>query len=213
MNEEFLAELRLYPSVTIQQRFELAEFIGIETRNKYAITDGKGHDVAFAAEQGKGLFDVVARYFLGHWRRFDIHVFTRDRKPVVHAHHPFRWIFKRIEVRWADGTPIGAIQERFAFFSKRFDIERRGGQILFEIRSPIWRIWTFPVKRPNGTLVSKIEKNWSGLFSELLTDKDKFRIGLPPELADDERILLLVAGIFVDLQYFEKKSSGLALGD
>ena len=69
------------------------------------------------AEQGKGGLAFLARSFLGHFRRFEIHFFDTARALVLCAVHPFRWFFQRLEVSFADGRPIGAIQQRFAIFS------------------------------------------------------------------------------------------------
>ena len=106
----------------------------------------------------------------------------------------------------ADGRPMGAVQQRFSIFSKRFDVEDANGRVLMTVKSPIWRIWTFPFLR-GGQQVGAIEKKWSGFLSEALTDKDKFLVRFTSTLSDEERALLLVAGIFVDLVYFEAKAS------
>lgn len=114
--------------VSIRQMHELGELLGFETRNKYQISNEEGLLMGFAAKQQKGLFGFLFRQYLGHWRSFDIHFFDSNRNLVMVAHHPFRWFFERIEVRYQDGRGIGAIQKRFAFFNKRFDVENeRGG--------------------------------------------------------------------------------------
>jgi hypothetical protein len=65
--------------------------------------------------------------------------------------------------------------------------------------SPIWKIWTFPIKKGSRD-VSVIEKKWSGLSKELFTDADNFRVRFTDtKLTADERLLLLAGAIFVDL--------------
>lgn len=201
----FISDLRQHPSLKIQQRFEMAEFFGFETRNKYSIEDEQGFQVAFAAEQGRGILGHIFRYFLGHWRTFEIIVFGRDKQPKLKLLHPFRWFFQRIEVSTIDGTKIGALQQRFAIFSKKFDLEDSNGMVFLKMRSPFWRFWTFPITR-SGLEVARIEKNWTGLFAEAFTDKDRFRIKWGTEIQDEELLLVLASGIFIDLQYFERKA-------
>lgn len=202
---QMLAVLSRSVELQVVQRKELAELFGFETRNKYAI-EADGVPVAFAAEQGKGAGALVARYFLGHYRRFEIHFFDAERNLTFRAIHPFRWFFKRLEVVDASGRSIGAIQQRFAILSKRFDVQDAAGNVVLSVSSPLWRPWTFAFTRSGGEL-ARIEKKWAGLLSEAFTDGDRFRVVYSSwDLGVDERVLVLAAAIFVDLMYFEQKA-------
>jgi len=192
--------------LTVQQQFEIAELFGFETRNKYAIRAGLNW-IGWAAEQGSSALAFLTRQLLGHWRTFEITIFDQARTPVLRAYHPFRWIFQRLEISLADGTFLGAIQQRFSILSKRFDVEGPDGRVILTVDSPIWRIWTFPFLR-GAEQVGVIAKRWGGLLTEGFTDRDTFTIQLGPTLSDSERALLLAAGIFIDLQYFEHKAHG-----
>lgn len=203
---DMLAIVQTSSELMVVQKRELAELFGIETRNKYAIEAG-GAPFAFAAEQGKGGLAFLARMFLGHFRTFEIHFFDDARRLVMRALHPFRFFFQRLEVMRHDGSPIGAIQQRWAFFSKRFDVTDPSGRVLLRVSSPLWRPWTFAFERDGRTL-SRVEKKWSGMLQEAFTDADRFRVAFEsPELGIDERALVLAAAIFIDLQYFERKAS------
>jgi uncharacterized protein YxjI len=190
----------------VRQVREMAELFGFETRNKYAITTADRAPVAYAAEQQKGLLGLLLRQLAGHWRRFDVTFFGADRQPLFRATHPFRFFFQRLEVHTAEGRFIGALQQRFAVASKRFDVEDATGRVVLEMRSGLFRPWTFPFLK-GGEEQAVIEKKWSGGFTELLTDKDNFRVRfLSPTLTANERLLVLAAAVFVDLVYFEKKA-------
>ncbi len=202
---EMLAIVQQSSEIMIVQRRELAELFGIETRNKYSI-EVNGAPFAFAAEQGKGGLAFLARMFVGHWRTFEIHFFDSSRQLVLRVVHPFRFLFQRLEVSTAAGRLIGAIQQRFAVFSKRFDVTDASGRLLLSVRSPLWRPWTFAFER-DGRELARVEKKWSGMLQEAFTDADRFRVAFEsPELGLDERSLVLAAGIFIDLQYFERKA-------
>ncbi|MGQ0505811.1 MAG: phospholipid scramblase-related protein [Myxococcaceae bacterium] len=190
----------------VRQQRELAELFGFETRNKYAISTPDQQQVAFAAEQEKGLLGAIFRQVLGHWRTFEITFFGPDRQPLFRAVHPFRFFFQRLEVYGTEGRPLGAIQQRFAWLRKSFDVEGPNGQTLFVMRAPIFSIWKFPFFRDERE-VAIIEKKWSGALSEMFTDKDNFRVRFNAPLSLVERVLILAAAIFVDLQYFERKAS------
>jgi uncharacterized protein YxjI len=193
------------PELYVRQRREIAELFGFETRNKYAIRTPDQREVAFAAEPRKSWLDALARHFLGHFRRFEIVIFDANRREILRALHPFRFFFQRLEIH-AGGAPLGALQQRMSVLSKRFDVLDAQGHALFEMRSGLFRIWTFPFFRGDRQ-VAVIEKKWSGALSEVFTDKDSFRVAFEdPSLTRDERALVLASALFVDLQYFERKS-------
>ncbi|MBI2520660.1 MAG: hypothetical protein HYV97_09590 [Bdellovibrio sp.] len=193
-------------SVFIRQVHELAEWVGFETRNKYRIQDEKGQELGFAAEQQKGFLGLLLRQVLGHWRTFDIYLYDQAHQNVLIAHHPFRFIFQRLEIRTKDGVALGAIQQRFSLLYKRFDVEDGRGKVLLEVASPIWKIWTFQFNKRERQ-VAQVSKKWSGLLTEAFTDKDNFLIEFSDAaLTADERYLILSAALFIDLQYFERKA-------
>lgn len=201
----FIKELSLLPKLRIRQRFEALELLGFETRNKYLIEDLSGKQVAFAAEQQKGLGGFLFRQLLGHWRTFEIQIFDIKRELVLRAHHPFRWYFERLEVYDAAGRFLGALQRRFSILTKVFDVEGPTGNVALTVRSPIWKIWTFAFMRGEKE-VAVVRKKWTGLLAEGFTDKDVFEVDFG-ELESNERPLLLAAGIFIDLRYFERKAA------
>ncbi len=197
MNLDTLPELR------IVQRRELTELLGVETRNKYELRDSSGTPLGFAAEQGKGLLELLLRNFMGHWRTFDILVFDQSHATVMRAHHPFRFFMQRLEVFDPNGRLLGALQQRFSLF-RRFDVEDERGEVVLQMRAPLLKVWTFPFFRGEDE-VGRIEKKWTGLLKEAFTDSDNFRVDFG-RLKGVERWLVLAAALFVDLQYFERKA-------
>lgn len=206
-----LETLRGQNQLIIRQRRELGELLGFETRNKYEVCDQGGQVVGFCAEQSQGFLGAIVRHFLGHWRSFDLHFFNNQRQHVLTAKHPFRFFFQRLEV-YSDtnvggGRMIGAVQQRFGIFKKKFDIETPQGKVLLTMESGFLQFWTFPIYK-NSREVAVIRKKWSGLFKEAFMDADNFQIEFTQAgLSDEERSLILVSGLFVDLQYFERKAN------
>lgn len=202
---DFESHLTAARSLIVRQRREILELMGFETRNKYSIESESGEALGFAAEQQKGILGIILRQVLGHWRSFEIHIFDQNRQLVYIAHHPFRFLFQRLELRDALGRPYGAIQGRFSILSKRFSVEDSHGREIMQVASPIFRLWTFDFVRA-GHMLASIKKRWSGLLKEIFTDSDNFLIELPgPDLTAQEKALILAAGVFIDLMYFEHK--------
>jgi uncharacterized protein YxjI len=202
----FAEEILKQSVLLVEQKRELVELVGFETRNQYAITTQGGAVLALAAEQQFGVMGFLMRQALGHWRKFDISILDVAGKPLLVAHHPFRWIFQRLEVSSAEGRPLGALQQRFSLLSKRFDVEDATGTVRMTVSSPLWRIWTFPFTK-GGREVAVVAKKWGGLLTESFLDKDRFRVEYQDtRLTAEERQLILAAALFIDLQYFERKA-------
>nr|WP_281171324.1 phospholipid scramblase-related protein [Ferrimonas kyonanensis] len=195
-----------HPRLLVQQVHELAEFIGFESRNKYQILTGDQQPLAYAAEQSSGLLGTLARQALGHWRRFDLVFFDSRRQPFMRAHHPFRWLFQRLEISDHQGVFLGAIQQRFSLLHKKFDLLDAQGQVVLQVASPLWKLWTFPFMDGQQRQQAQVAKRWSGAFSELMTDRDNFLVEYEASLPLHLRQLVLAAALFIDLQYFEAKA-------
>ena len=191
--------------IKVFQRKELVELVGVESRNKYEVQAEDGKQIGFVSEQGKGAMDFVMRNFLGHWRTFELSIFNSDRKQVGKVTNPFRFYFRELNLATDNGEHAGQIKKKFAFVNKKFQLSLPGGET-YQVSSPFWRIWTFPIKR-NGKKVAEIRKVWSGAVKEIFTDADNFEIEFTdPSLSLQAKNLLLAAGVYVDLIYFERKA-------
>lgn len=200
-------ELQETTGLMVRQRWEAAEFLGIETRNKYDIVNAQGRTIGHAAEDQKGVLGFLLRQFLGHWRVFEIHIWDAQRRLTAVGSHPFRFILHRLEVRDANGRFLGALEQRWAWFSKEFDVSDAQGRFIMRMSSPLWRPWTFPFTR-GSTEVAKVTKKWAGIFAEVMSDKEQFAVQFQDSrLTSQERLLLTFCAIFVDLMYFEHKAN------
>jgi uncharacterized protein YxjI len=201
----FLVVLSRLRELYVAQKREPLELLGIETRNQYAI-EAEGARIGYARERSESVWDGLARHFLGHWRRFEIELFDSARELVLRAVHPFRFFLQRLELTTPDGQALGVIQQRLSFVSKCFDVVAADGKIALRVRSSLFSPWAFELTRHDRSL-ARIEKKWSGLLRETFTDADTFRVVYSSsELSPEERALVLVAAVFVDLSYFEHKA-------
>ena len=204
--QEILKQLVGLQSLKVRQLREVFELVGFETRNKYSIETDNGAPFLFAAEQQKGALGFLFRQSLGHWRSFEIHIFDSSRRPIAIAKHPFRFFFQRLEIYSIDGACLGVVEKKFSILAKRFEVTDRSGKVLFTVNSPLLKLWTFPFLRGDEEF-AVIKKRWSGLLHEGFLDADRFVVEFTsPRLSAEERFLITAAGIFIDLQYFERKA-------
>ena len=194
--------------VMMRQIFKRRELVGFEARNMYELFDEDNQYLGYAAEEGGGFLGGLLRYFLGHWRKFNIHCFDAANQEVMIVHHPFCLFFQRLVVMTPEGKRLGIIQQRMSILSKKFEVQTANGMTLFQMSSPIWKIWSFPFYRRNRE-IARISKKWSGLLSEAFTDRDDFMLEFKDSnVTNSQRQLILAAALFVDLQYFEKHAGG-----
>ncbi len=193
-------------TLIIKQKRELAEIFGIETKNQYEIIDQDDIEIGTAVEISAHLGHFFLRQFFGHWRKFEIVMFDPNSNKILTITHPFRFFFREFHVSDHTGKPIGSIKLRFSLMYKKFDICGLNNRVLFRVKSPWFKFWTFHIERMNQKMAT-ISKKWSGLVNEMFFDKDNFKIDFHhSELDPREKNLILAAAIFIDLIYFEKKA-------
>lgn len=207
-DEILLASKKLH----VQQVLEGFEILlGYESRNKYRILDEAMTPIAFAAETSNGLMGALMRVFFKHWRTFEIEVFDQGRSLVYRAKFPFRWFFKTLYLEDNSGKLMGHLQARFAIFYKKFDLHDSNGHLLAEIKSPLFKMWTFEFTK-NNRQIGTIQKKWSGGLTELFTDKDNFVVSFAqPDLDLETKTLMMATCLMLDIVYFENNSGSSSL--
>lgn len=197
----------------VQQVWEGFEIIlGWESRNKYCILDELQHPVGFAAEQSTGFGGTILRQIFGHWRSFKVTIFNQQKQKVFDLNFPFRWFFKTLILTDADGRNVGHLQQRFAFFRKKFDVYDNQNQLIANINSSFFKFWTFDFFS-NGRSLGKIQKKWSGMLGEVFTDKDNFVVTFTPVTNPDTKALMLATCLMVDIIYFENNQGAGSILD
>ena len=208
--ETLLASKKLH----VQQVLEGFEILlGYETRNKYRILDEDMNPIAFAAEASKGLGAAIMRGLFKHWRTFEIEIFDQSRQLMYRAKFPFRWFFKTLYLESTSGSVMGHLEQRFAILYKKFDVFDGHGRLIAEIRSPLFKMWTFEF-RNHGRKIGTIQKKWSGAISEIFTDKDNFIVSYAqPDLNVETKAIMMATCLMIDIVYFENNQGAGSILD
>jgi uncharacterized protein YxjI len=190
-------------AVAVSQKKEWLEILtDIEHRNRFTI-DFDGRDgVLLAVEEGRGW----KGFLLGSMRPYTLVVLTRDKRPVLRMHAPFRWMHPEIAVMDPGGKPLGRVRKRFTFPHTRYDVSDAHGREIFDIARGLLKAWTFTIRR-DGQDVAAITKRWSGLGREMFTDADRFQLQFPEITDPTERKILLGALFLLDFTHFEEGGS------
>jgi uncharacterized protein YxjI len=214
MKTKFEETLLASKSLHVQQVLEGFEvLLGYETRNKYRILDADMNPIAFAAEASKGLGAAIMRGLFKHWRTFEIEIFDQSRELMYRAKFPFRWFFKALYLENANGSVMGHLEQRFAILYKKFDVYDGYGKLIAEIKSPLFKMWTFEF-RTHGRKIGTIQKKWSGAISEIFTDKDNFIVSYAqPDLTLETKAIMLATCLMIDVVYFENNQGAGSILD
>lgn len=197
------------PGLTVRQQREWGEaLLGWETRNRYEALDSSGRFVLFIGETGEGWGQSLLRN-LWPFRQVEIECMTQGGTLALSFRRPWTLFFTRLEVTAWDGRPMGFIQQRFGLLHRTFELCTPAGGVMATLEGPLWRPWTFRVLQ-KGAEMATIRKQWSGFFTEAMTDADTFGVEFSPDLKDGRlRQMVLAATLLVDLCYFEKRSTKL----
>jgi uncharacterized protein YxjI len=121
-----------------------------------------------------------------------------------------------------------SIQRGFSFLRSKVDICDRNGNILGWFKSKLlslggafyvfdasgnevafvqgdWKGWNFRFLDQAKNEIGTITKKWAGLGKELFTSADSYIVALTQEPAPAKAVLLLAAGLAVDIIYKEGK--------
>jgi uncharacterized protein YxjI len=193
------------PALVIRQKKELLEaFTDFETTNRYVVELPDGQPALYAGETGSGGWAFLVRSFLKAKRPFTIQLRDTYGNVALQLERPWTWFFSEIHVRDGQGQPLGMIDQRFAFFARRFVVLDPNNRELAQLHGPFFRPWTFRVMQGDQE-VGRITKKWSGLLREAFTDADTFGVELGPSMDPRLRMLALAATFLIDFLYFEDR--------
>ena len=207
MSEGQLEEqLKSGQELFVQQKKEWTEIIvDFETSNKYAIMDSEKNILGMIAERGGGFMKVIKRMIFRSHRALEIDVIDQAGKIVLHLSRAFFFFFSDLTLTDRNGQVIGSIHRRFGIIHKRYDLKDKHNRLFATIKSPIWRLWTFPIYPSQGqTQQGEISKKWGGALREIFTDADVFRVSFGQHpWTPDQRLVIFAASVSIDFDFFE----------
>lgn len=196
--------------LSVRQRKRWLEILtSFDSRNTYVVYDEHGNPVFNVQEQGSGIGNFIKRVFLGAFRPFTAHVedLHGGQGLLLTLRRPFRFVFHRLEVHDKDGKLIGAIQRRWTWVRRKYEVEGPNGDVLCTLFGPILRPWTFEIHMPGSDVeVGVVQKKWSGLAKEVFTEADNFWVELDRVQDPSLKALLFSATVLIDAVHFERSA-------
>jgi hypothetical protein len=123
---------------------------------------------------------------------------------MIEVQSPVRFIFKIFRAReFTSGRYLGRIQESPSIFYRKLIIYDSNHKKLAIVKAPRLKYWSFSIE--GKKTMGRIDKKWSGVFSELFTDRDDFVITYAKSVESSEhKTLILIASLMIDIVYFEE---------
>lgn len=198
----------------IKQKKEWLEILsGFESKNNYVIYNSQKLQLGYISEQGHGFFHLLKRLFLRSHRPFTIVITNNDGKVLLKLHRPFFWFFSDLFIEH-ESKKFGSIHRRFAFIYKTYTLYDHYQKECFTIKSPFWKLWTFPIYNLANQVVGVITKKWQGVLKEIFTDADAFVIDMQKiDLSVEQKVILFCAGLSIDFDFFEQNQGTFNLID
>jgi uncharacterized protein YxjI len=198
--------LLAYSGFIVQQQIEPIEYFGIESRNKYVIRDFNQTPILYAGQPSGGFWDEVAMQIAGQDRTFTFAVVDNSGNCVLRANHPLRFLIREMDVYSGNGRPLGKLKQNVTFWTPEIDIRTPNGELLFVAKGSLFA-FEFQIVR-NGLVEAHVSKIFDGFAKEAFTDADTFMLRFNnPRLTADERALILMNVLMIDLIAFEQKAT------
>ncbi|RKG60955.1 scramblase [Corallococcus sp. AB011P] len=208
VESQALTLLRDEHTLRVRQVKEWGEILtGFEGRNRYEVVGDDGRPLFYAGEVGSGLGLFLLRGFLKAKRPFTMELKSSRGETLLRLRRPWRFWLSRLEVEDGEGRHLGAIQQRFRFFTRAYDVLGPNDEELAHLSGPFFRPWTFNVEQ-QGREVGTIAKKWSGFGKEMFTDADNFGVRFDSLHDPHVRTLVVAATFLIDFVHFEDRRGG-----
>ncbi|XP_075246785.1 phospholipid scramblase 1-like isoform X2 [Convolutriloba macropyga] len=209
--------------ILIHQVVELLEaFTGWETKNRYVLKNTLGQQVYYAMEDS----DLCMRQCCGPTRGFIIHITDNLGQEVIKVQRDFKccagfsWLAGcsccayEVSIESPPGQLIGFVRQECSPWHPKFSIRDADGQKVLMVNGPCCvcqGAWCceqeFLVRTPDGEVIGKIAKQFSGLIKEYFTDADNFGIQFPLDLDVKMKAIMIGAVFLIDFMFFENESN------
>ena len=185
----------------------IREHVGMmKLTGAYDILDPSSGEVIGIAKERPGALNKILGIFLGRDRlstRVDIHNGADEKEsPILFSiTKSFSFFRPKVQVVDAEGTKIGSFKKKM--------ISMGGTLRVFDEKDEEFAVLKGDWKGKNFKLlvgdneVGVISQQWAGMGKELFTSADNYIVNLEGELSNEYAMLMLGAGLAIDLIYKE----------
>lgn len=116
----------------------------------------------------------------------------------------FTFLRSRVEIRDASGVVVGWFKSKLLSIGGTFLVFDAQGNEVAVVKGD-WKGWNFRFSDKQGNELGTVTKSWAGIGKEFFTSADSYVIALTGEPNASKALLLLAAGLAVDIVYKENR--------
>ena len=197
-----------HDTLVVGRQLEVANvLLGFEQYNRYVIQSQSGSLVGYLLE-ADSLGKSIARQVLRTHRAFHVDCVDTDFNSILQIHRPLTFINSKITVGNSYGL-IGEVHQRWHPLRRRYDlfVHSKAEFLQFGEIDEVLLSWTFSVRDEGGRLLATIDRNFTNLAREILTDTGCYVIRFDPsERGLSQRAVVLACAVSIDFDYFSRLS-------
>jgi uncharacterized protein YxjI len=122
---------------------------------------------------------------------------------VFSIHRGITLLRSKIVVKNGEGREIGWFKRKLLSIGGAFNVFDASGEQVAQVKGD-WKGWNFRFLDAREQEIGTITKKWAGLGKELFTTADNYMIALNGKPKTDDAMLLLAAGLSIDIVFKEK---------
>lgn len=128
-----------------------------------------------------------------------------EQAPLFSIHRPMAFFRTKVRVTGPGGEALGYFKSKWFSLGGGFGVHDNAEQQIAEVKGD-WKGWNFKFLA-NGREIGTVTKKWAGIGRELFTSADNYMISIADDAAGNSAasVLLLAAGLAIDIVYKEKK--------
>jgi uncharacterized protein YxjI len=193
-----------------RKTYFIREHVGVfKLSDTYDILDPETHNQLGIAKEKPGTLVHVLR-FLVEKRILPTKVFVYEgsdfddpSRLLFSIQRGFTFLRSKVDICDTNGVVLGWLKSKLFTIGGAFYVyDSSGNEVAFVQENLVG--WTFKFLDREQNEIGTITKKWAGVGKEMFTSADNYMIALNDEPSPAKAILMLAAGLAVDIIYKEK---------
>jgi uncharacterized protein YxjI len=193
-----------------RKTYFIREHVGVfKLSDTYDILDPETHNQLGIAKEKSGTLVHVLRFLVGK-RILPTKVFVYEgsnfddpSRLLFSIQKGYTFLRSKVDICNANGEVLGWLKSKLFSIGGAFYVyDSSGNEVAFVQGN--WVGWTFKFLDREQNEIGTITKKWAGVGKEMFTSADNYMIALNNEPSPAKSILMLAAGLAVDIIYKEK---------
>jgi uncharacterized protein YxjI len=127
---------------------------------------------------------------------------SEQGEELFSIHRGLKLLRSKVIIKDANGQEVGYLKSKLLSIGGAFTVHDANDSQIAELKGD-WKGWNFRFLDMQGKEMGNVTKKWSGLGKELFTTADNYIISLNETPTPQNAMLLLAAGLAVDIVYKE----------